>query len=147
MIHVQIASRLTLAGVDGVRWVLVDDSDAPAPDDAPVPIPVNAVPLRLAPAEEAARGRVSLALMKSLVMGAAFGVAIWMAQANFGAPTVRWWQESPLPAKAGAVAPVAPTPTPTPTPQPAGGVDLPLAPVPAAPAASAAVPTLTAANP
>jgi len=140
MIHVQIASRLTLAGVDGIRWVLVDDSDAPAPDAAPA----QAAAAKPLPAHEAARVRVSLALMKSLVMGAGFGAAIWMAQVNFGAPTVRWWFDAPLPPpKAGVVAP-APLRS---APQPAGGVDLPHAPEPAAPAASTAVSTLTAANP
>ncbi|OYU89445.1 MAG: hypothetical protein CFE45_24195 [Burkholderiales bacterium PBB5] len=142
MLHVQIASRLPLAGVDGIRWVLVDDSDAPSPDAAPAPAAVEAAAPKLAPAEEAARSRVSLALMKSLVMGAGLGAAIWMAQTNFGPPTVRWWQDPPALPKAGTLAPVPLRSAP----QPAGGVELPRAPEPAAPAASAALPTLTAAN-
>lgn len=148
MIHVQIASRLTLAGVDGVRWVLVDDSDAPSPDAAPAPAPIATAAAPPAPAEVAARGRVSLALMKSLVMGAGFGAAIWMAQSNFGPPTVRWWQEAPTQAKPNAPAPLQSAPLPLQSaPRPAGGAAAePSAPEPAAPAASAA-PTLTAANP
>ncbi len=145
MIQVQIASRLTLAGVDGIRWVLVDDSDAPAAETAPLPAPTAAAPAKPAPAHEAARGRVSLALMKSLVMGAGFGAAIWMAQVNFGAPTVHWWRDAPLPPKAGVIAPAPPLLRSA--PQPAVGIDLPQAPEPAAPAASTAAPTLTAANP
>lgn len=142
MIHVQIASRLTLSGVDGIRWVLVDDSDAPPPDAAPVPVAVAAAD-HPAPAEVAARGRTSLALMKSLVMGAGFGAAVWMAQTNFGPPTVRWWQDPPAMPKAGVLMP-APSRS---APLPAGNATQPLPPEPAGSAASAAPHTLTAANP
>jgi hypothetical protein len=151
MIHVQIASRLTLSGVDGIRWVLVDNSDAPAAEAAAAPVPMVAAAAPPAPAEVAARGRTSLALMKSLVMGAGFGAAIWMAQSNFGPPTLRWWQDSPASPKAGMPAPAAPLLVPhlapRSAPRPAGDATQALPPEPAGSAASAAVHTLTAANP
>lgn len=42
MIHVQIASDLTVDGVEGVRWVLVEPSEMPADTPALTPAPTAA---------------------------------------------------------------------------------------------------------
>jgi hypothetical protein len=93
MIQVQIASQLTADGVDGIRWVLVEDADP-----AGVPAPPAATLVAAAPSavgEGAAQRQpraLSLALLKLLVMGVGLGLALWVAQATLGPARLPWWE-------------------------------------------------------
>ena len=158
MIHVQIASQLTLQGVAGVRWVLVEPIDAqlasePAPAaalasrhtaDAPVDTPV--------PGDSTASA-LRLGALKLLVVVLGLGAAIWTARVQVGPPVAApatpvapARSEGPaVPALSGPRYPGA-TPVPPAQPRTAPPVATPDSPtMPAAPAASAAMPRLTAA--
>lgn len=130
MIQVQIGRALTRAGVDGVRWVLVD---APAVAAAPAP---GAQVLAMAAADAAeapgqsARARLSLALLRALVLGMGLALAWWLTAGALG-PAGNGLRRSAAPA------------TPAATPVPAREAGHPPAPAPAEPAASAA-PLITA---
>ena len=101
MIPVQIASRLSPLGVEGVRWVLVDPSDAAGPA-APTPAAVLAA--YASPDDPADEGSLlTLALLKLLLTGLGLGAALWAAQGWLGAPTA-----------AGLVPLVGPSLKPTP---------------------------------
>jgi hypothetical protein len=130
MIQVKIASQLTLHGVDGIRWVLVEADDtahltAPAPAGALACAPPAGVSITTAPRPP--RGW-SLVGLKLLVTGLGFGAALWAAQATLGPAQLPGW--GPAGTKA---APSDRLPTHT----------LPGA-APAAPSASAAEPLVTA---
>lgn len=94
MIEVQIASQVTLGGVDGVRWVLVetgDDGGAPALPPVGGDLPSTALPQAAPPAAgPGAPARLSLALLKLLVIGLAAGLALWLAQSMFGPVRLPW---------------------------------------------------------
>ena len=85
MIQVQIASQLSPLGVEGVRWVLVDPSDA-AGAAGPTPAKVLG---GLAPTGHPADGGslLSLVLLKLLLTGLALGAALWAAQGWLGQPS------------------------------------------------------------
>ena len=86
MIQVQIASRLSPLGVEGVRWVLVDPSDA-ASLAAPTPAAVLAA-AHTSPGDPADEGSLlSMALLKLLVTGLGLGAALWAAQGWLGEPS------------------------------------------------------------
>lgn len=82
MIPVRIAADLTATGIDGVRWVLVDDSELPTPS------PQIAPPAEIPPASPDATRRpgrvVRLRLLKLLLLLAGMAGAWWMTQATLG---------------------------------------------------------------
>jgi len=131
MIQVQIGRALTRAGVDGVRWVLVE---TPAVAAAPV---AGAQVLAMAAADAAeapgqsARARLSLALLRGLVLGVGLALAWWLTAGALG-PAGSGLRRSPAP-----VTPVTPAATP------AREASHPPVTPPAEPAASAA-PLITA---
>jgi hypothetical protein len=154
MIQVQIASHLTAQGVAGVRWVLVEPND---PRQAPEPPPAVALAAGDAPAAAAADGgpadstasALRLGALKLLVVALGLGAALWTAHVQVGPPGA----SSPLPAPGRAPAmPARSTPVPPGAvplapahPHAAPPADPPAAADPARPAASAAMPRLTAA--
>ena len=120
MIQVQIASRLSPLGVEGVRWVLVDPSDA-ASAEAPTPAALLAA-AHASPGDPADEGSLlSMALLKLLLTGLGLVAALWAAQGWLGEPTAA----ALAPLVGPALKPVAPaaalpsTPGPTPVPGPA----------------------------
>ncbi len=93
MIQVQIASQLTLQGVDGIRWVLVDVADTAAltaPPLAAVLAGLPAVGVEPRTAQRPPRA-LSLALLKLLVTGLGVGAAMWAAQATLGPAGLPGW--------------------------------------------------------
>jgi hypothetical protein len=71
MIPVRIAANLTPSSTDGVRWVLVDDTEA-----VPVPPPVDAVPpaqpqAEVRPRRRGTAGWIKLAVLCAGLAGAA----------------------------------------------------------------------------
>ena len=86
MIQIQIASRLSPLGVEGVRWVLLDPSDAASPA-SPTPAAVLAA-AHARPGDPANEGSLlSMALLKLLLTGLGLGAALWAAQSWLGKPT------------------------------------------------------------
>ncbi len=155
MIQVQIASQLTAQGVSGLRWVLLDAAEA-----SPVQTPADAqptTPLPDAPAAATAKPSVAdglhLLALKGLVaclgLGAAFATAVLQLGPPLQAATARSAAPAPAPAPA-----TAPRPAPAAAPSAKAVPAAPTAPTgvsPAdaadhqAPAASDAMPRLTAA--
>ncbi len=155
MIQVQIASQLTAQGVSGLRWVLLDAAEA-----SPVQTPADAQPtspLPDAPAAATAKPSVAdglhLLALKGLVaclgLGAAFATAFLQLGPPLQAATARSAAPAPAPAPA-----TAPRPAPAAAPSVKAVPAAPTAPTgvsPAgaadhqAPAASDAMPRLTAA--
>ena len=85
MIPVQIVSRLSPLGVEGVRWVLVDPADAAGPA---VPTPAAVLAAHASPGDPADEGSLlSMALLKLLLTGLGLGAALWAAQGWLGDPT------------------------------------------------------------
>ena len=119
MIQVQIASRLSPLGVEGVRWVLVDPNDGASPA-APTPAAVLAD--HASPGDSADEGSLlSMALLKLLLTGLGLGAALWAAQGWLGGPTSaalarQVGPESKSVAPAAAL-PSAPVPRPGPAPK------------------------------
>lgn len=105
MITVQIASQLTAQGVDGVRWVLLENSD-PVAASAPPPA------ASLTSAVPASRSSVGLMVLKALVIVAGLGAAIVLARIEFGAPTLRWLAPANPAATPSAKPPAAPASRP-----------------------------------
>lgn len=139
MIQVQIASQITQHGVDGIRWVLVEDAHA-KPDAAMQP----AAELGAAAHADAGlkpgagdRAMLSLVALKSLVIVAGMGAAFWCAQLWLGPP----WPDSKaatgvsLGDQPGAVVPNQKSPAVRPSGVPRSQGDQ-SKPVPVAPAAS-----------
>ena len=94
MIQVQIASQVTLSGVVGIRWVLVE-----AADTAHLPVVTPAALLSAAQSAGAAADRahrpsraLSLVWLKLLVMGVGVAAALWLAQATLGPARWPWWR-------------------------------------------------------
>ena len=91
MIQVQIASQITQHGVDGIRWVLVEDADA-----VPVPHQPGTAGSARVPSVEGLdvaandRAMLSLVALKSLVIVAGMGAAFWCAHLWLGPP----WPDS-----------------------------------------------------
>ena len=161
MIQVQIASQLTAQGVSGLRWVLLDAAEA-----SPVQTPADAqptTPLPAAPAAATAKPSVAdglhLLALKGLVACLGLGAAFATAFLQLGPPLQAATARSAAPAPATAPTP-APAPATAPRPAPAAAPSakaVPAAPTaptgvsPAgaadhqAPAASDAMPRLTAA--
>ncbi len=153
MIQVQIASQITPLGVEGIRWVLVDPTDAGGAADPPAADALAAAEL---PIEPSAEGNLwSKGVLKLGVTGLGLGLALWTAQAWLGAPTAPGLAPSAdqRAADRAAVPPpilAVPTPVPAPAlplpsaassatpPPPDWAVPAPTA-VPAEPAASAPV--------
>ena len=93
MIPVQIASQLTLHGLDGIRWVLVEEADAAhLTAAAPAAVLADAPSARLA-ARTAQRPprALPLVLLKLLVTGLGVGAALWAAQATLGPAHLPGW--------------------------------------------------------
>lgn len=85
MIQVQIASQITPLGVESIRWVLVDPTDAGGAADPPAADALAAAEL---PIEPSAEGNLwSKGVLKLGVTGLGLGLALWTAQAWLGAPT------------------------------------------------------------
>ena len=117
MIQVQIASRLSPLGVEGVRWVLVDPSDA-ASLAAPTPAAVLAA-AHTSPGDPADEGSLlSMALLKLLVTGLGLGAALWAAQGWLGEPSAAalapLFGNPPKPVTPAAALPGAPALMPVP---------------------------------
>jgi hypothetical protein len=161
MIHVQIASQLTVQGVAGVRWVLVEPIDVQLASE-PAPAAALATPDTAAAAVDTSgpggstASALRLGALKLLVLALGLGAAIWTARVQVGPP----WEAltTPLapargqgPAVPALSGPRHPGATPVPPAQPrtappAATPDSPAIPaIPAEPAASAAMPRLTAA--
>lgn len=123
MIQIQIASRLSPLGVEGVRWVLLDPSDA-ASSASPAPAAALAA-AHARPGDPADEGSLlSLALLKLLLTGLGLGAALWAAQSGLGKPTAAALAPlvgpalkptTPAAALPGMLAP-RPVPTPVTTP-------------------------------
>jgi hypothetical protein len=130
MIQVQIAGQLTLHGVDGIRWVLVEVADTAHLSAAPPAAVLAGAPPGGAAATTAQRPprALSLALLKLLVTGLGIGAALWVAQATLGPAHLPGW---------------GPAGTNTPPRERLPTHTLPGA-APAAPPASAAEPLVTA---
>lgn len=154
MIHVQIASQVTVQGVAGVRWVLVEPIDAqlvsePAPAVALAAQDAADVPVETVKSGVSTASALRLGALKLVVVALGLGAAIWTAYVQVGPPG-----STPLAPKAPARGerPAMPalsapsdrnaTPVPPARPQMAPPAARPDG--PAAPAASAAVPRLTA---
>lgn len=93
MIQVQIASQLTLHGVDGVRWVLVEVDDtaqltAPSPTAALAGAPPDGWAVTTASRPPRA---LLLAVLKLLVTGLGIGAALWVAQVTLGPIHLPGW--------------------------------------------------------
>ena len=86
MIPVQIASQITPTGVQGARWVLVDDADDPAAAGPAPAAPLLSAEAPGAPVGE--RGLLSLGLLKLGVTVIGLGTAWWAGQSVLGSPTV-----------------------------------------------------------
>lgn len=117
MIQVQIASRLSPLGVEGVRWVLVDPSDA-ASLAAPTPAAALAA-AHTSPGDPADEGSLlSMALLKLLVTGLGLGAALWAAQGWLGEPSAAalapLFGNPPKPVTPAAALPGAPALMPVP---------------------------------
>ena len=117
MIQVQIASRLSPLGVEGVRWVLVDPSDA-ASLAASTPAAVLAA-AHTSPGDPADEGSLlSMALLKLLVTGLGLGAALWAAQGWLGEPSAAalapLFGNPPKPVTPAAALPGAPALMPVP---------------------------------
>jgi hypothetical protein len=155
MIHVQIASQLTVQGVAGVRWVLVEPIDAQLASE---PAPAATLAARdTADASAAAAGpgdstasALRLSALKLLVVGLGLGAAIWTARVQVGPPGAA--PDKPMtpardasPAVPALSGPRHPGATPVPPAQPRSAPPAAAPDSPATPAASAAMPRLTAA--
>ena len=141
MIQVQIASQITAQGLCGVRWVLVEAVDGPAPEptaqgaaNVALTAAAAAVPAAAPPGPPPVADSLRLGLMKALVVVLGLGAALLTAAVQVGPPA--WPGLAPVPgvvrpapAAQEPSAPVAPT-------EPAE---------PAEPAASGGLPRLTAA--
>ena len=92
MIQVQIASQLTLHGVDGIRWVLVEAADIAHLAVAPTAVLAGA-PSAGSAAKTAQRPPrlLALVLLKLLVTGLGLGAALWAAQAMLGPADLLGW--------------------------------------------------------
>lgn len=156
MIQVQIASQITPLGVEGIRWVLVDPTDAGGAADPPAADALAAAEL---PIEPSAEGNLwSKGVLKLGVTGLGLGLALWTAQAWLGAPTAPGLAPSADQRAADRAAvppPILAAPSRLPPPSPAASSATPPPPdwavpaptaVPAEPAASAptAKPLVTA---
>lgn len=119
MIQVQIASQITPLGVEGIRWVLVDPTDAGGAADPPAADALAAADL---PIEPSAEGNLwSKGVLKLGVTGLGLGLALWTAQAWLGAPTAPGLAPSASQRAADRTAvppPILAVPTPVPTPAP-----------------------------
>ena len=119
MIQVQIASQITPLGVEGIRWVLVDPTDAGGAADPPAADALAAADL---PIEPSAEGNLwSKGVLKLGVTGLGLGLALWTAQAWLGAPTAPGLAPSASQRAADRAAvppPILAAPTPVPTPVP-----------------------------
>ncbi len=114
MIPVQLASEITGNGVIGNRWVLIESPGAEGPEAAATSTATTApatATLAMAESPSAGAGHGSAAQapsaalasqrgmallngLKALVMALGLGAAMWTANADMGAPTVRWWAPS-----------------------------------------------------
>lgn len=87
MIQVKIATRLTPTDVTDVRWVLVDPSELPTPDELSAALVPPGPGEMLASRHDAAQGpRWWLRPLQVAVLVAAFGAAWWVADRMIGAP-------------------------------------------------------------
>ena len=90
MIHVQIASDITAAGVSGVRWVLVEPATQAGHEAPP---PATTLDLAQARAQDTTPPPTEgdwlrLSLFKLLLVAAGLGVALWLASQQLGPPTL-----------------------------------------------------------
>lgn len=123
MIHVQIASDITTTGVEGVRWVLLEPSEAPAPDAAsPAPAAAGPMPQPMVAPLLPARPSLRFGVWPLAIIGLGLVGALGLSQQRMGLASLRGG------GPAAAPAPTAHTALP------------PDSRVPAAPAASAARP-------
>ena len=160
MIQVQIASQITLLGAEGIRWVLVDPTDAAGASGQPVADALTAAAAAaVLPVEPSAVGSLlSMGMLKLGVTGLGLGLALWTAQAWLGAPTApglaptadqraadRAAAPPPTLAAPTQLPPPTPAASPVTTPPPDWAAPAPPA-APAEPAASApaATPVVTA---
>jgi len=149
MIHVQIASQVTMQGPSGVRWVLLEPATAAPADTAQLapPADAEAAPAPQPPAVGTTSDGLRLTALKGVVVALGLGAALWTASVQVGPPG-----RTPLPAAQGhgspagtAVVPLRAAPLPLRI--------APAAPLAADPAASAAsrptdsLPRLTASLP
>lgn len=134
MIQVQIASQITPLGVEGIRWVLVDPTDAGGAADPPF---AHALAATALPIEPSAEGNLwSKGVLKLGVTGLGLGLALWTAQAWLGAPTAPGLAASASQRAADRAAvppPILAVPAPVPTPAPTPAPTLPSAASPATP--------------
>ncbi len=161
MIHVQIASQLTAQGLAGVRWVLVEPIDAqlasePAPAVALAAGRTAAAPADALPAADSTAAALRLGALKLLVVALGLAAALWTAHVQVGPPGAAKPVPAPAPATPPATpalstpahpgaAPGAPAQPHTAPPAATPGAATPGASDPRAPAASTALPHLTAA--
>ena len=119
MIQVQIASQITPLGVQGIRWVLVDPTDAGGAADPPT---ADALTAGALPIEPSAEGNLwSMGVLKLGVTGLGLGLALWTAQAWLGAPTAPGLAptaDQRAADRAAVPPPILAVPTPAPTPAP-----------------------------
>jgi hypothetical protein len=90
MIQVQIASQVTATGLDGIRWVLVEDAEGALGQtmpSAPSAVQPAAVAMPSSVGGETRR-MLTLVALKGTVALTAFGVALWTAFQVLGAPVV-----------------------------------------------------------
>jgi hypothetical protein len=90
MIQVQIASQVTATGLDGIRWVLLEDTEGASGSQAtaaPEPVQTGTPPVRLA-ADGGVRRTLTLVALKSAVALTAFGASLWTAFQVLGPPGV-----------------------------------------------------------
>jgi hypothetical protein len=129
MIHVQIASHVTLTGVSGVRWVLLDDAERPEPSGPQVVAPRAIGDYRQAPLDATSlRGGFSLLSWKALVVVLGLALAVWAAQGWFGPAPLPWRPASAPSRPAEAVRPVREAPPPLQHIAPPAGDDQPMPP-------------------
>jgi hypothetical protein len=91
MIQVQIASQVTPTGVQGTRWVLIDDAE-----EVDSATPASLLAATTAPVDQAAEhGLLSTGLLKTGVVIVGLSAAWWASQVLLGPPTMRLFPAAP----------------------------------------------------